>query len=190
MGYHLAGSVSEGTLSSTFNAAAIALFNTTTNGLKNYLTSDIVAVSTEVDTLDPTTFAVTSGTTATVNVTGVASGETLPWHEAMLIQQYSSSKKKGARAYQYVPAPAVSSLASHEWTAAFMASAKIVFDVFFPAIHASSVTSFSFNALEDVDLTPAHTIQTLSAYRIRKQPSTQRRRVKKIPSTYTLGGAF
>jgi hypothetical protein len=189
MGFHLTGSVSEGTLSTTFTNAAIALFDTTTDGIKNYVTSDVVAVSTEVDTLSPT-MTVVSGTTGTVNVTGIATGDSLPWHEAFLVQEYSTSKLKGARAYQYGPPLAETFSASHVWTAGFMASAKIVFDVFFPAIHASGVQSFSFNRLADVDGTPAFTKQLLSAYRLSNKPSTQRRRTKKVPTTYTNGGAF
>ncbi len=38
--------------------------------------------------------------------------------------------------------------------------------------------------------TPAFTKQLLSAYRLSNKPSTQRRRTKKVPTTYTNGGAF
>lgn len=190
MGFHLTGGVTEAALSSTFNAAAITLFNTTTDGIKNYCTSDVVATTTETISLNAQ-MKLLSHTFGTVNVTGVATGQSLPWDTAFLIQPYSTVLDiKAARGHAYGPPPAQSALSAHVFTSGFMTSMKNVWDVFFPALHTSGVTSFTYNRKPLKDGTAAFTKRTQNAYKISNKPSSQANRVNKVIPTYTLGGAF
>lgn len=190
MGFHLTGGVTEAALSSTFNAAAVALFNTTTDGIKNYVTSDVVATQSEVISLNAQ-MKLLSHTFATVNVTGIASGQSLPWNVAELVRLGSTVLDiKAARGHVYLPPAAESTVSAHVMTAGFLASMKTVFDVFFPAIHTSGVQSFVFNRLPLKDGTPAYTKRIMDFYEISNKPSSQRGRVRKVLPSYTLGGAF
>lgn len=190
MGFHLTGGVSEASLSATFNAATIALFNTATDGIKNYVTSDVVATTTEVITLSAA-MKLVSHTFATVNVTGVASGQSLPWQNSELVRMYSTTNNtKSANGHAYMPPFAESFVSAHVLTAGAMASMKTVYDVFFPAIHTSGVQSFVYNRRMLKDGTPPFTKHLLNAYELSNKPTTQRGRVRKVLPAYTLGGAF
>ena len=89
-----------------------------------------------------------------------------------------------------LPALAQSQLAADIYLAATMESLQDVFDVFFPAIHASGMQSFSYNQRVLKDGTPAFTVSLLNSYRLSDKPSSQRRRTRKIIPTYYQGGAF
>jgi hypothetical protein len=188
-GGHLTGGVSEATLATTVQNAAIALFNTATDGIKNYVCSDVALTNIRVVTLGPTMKGITQ-TTLAAAVTGVAGGQSLPWLTSTLVRELAPTIIKSGRGYMYLPASAESTVSAHVFTGAYIASLKVVLDVFFPAIHSGGVSSFSYNKVPRKDLTPAFTKVLMTSYEISNKPSHQERRVADITPAYTTGGAY
>jgi hypothetical protein len=190
MKFTLAGGLSEAALSANFSAACSTLFTTAADGLQNLMTSDVTVTGTETQTLGPTMNKI-SATPTTLAIAGTAAGASLPWKDSALIEMSSTiNTQKRFHGKVFLPPFAQSQLAADVYLAATMESVVDVFDVFFPAIHASGMQSFSYNHRLLKDLTPPYTVSFLNAYRASDKPTAQRRRVRKIVPTYYNGGAF
>lgn len=188
--FHLTGGLTESAMETQFNNAVTALWTTAADGIQNLTTSDVTVVSTETQTLNASMKKL-SGTPLNNAIAGTAAGASLPWKDAVLIEMYNTGQtSKRFHGKVFLPTLAQSQLAADVYIAAATESLQDVLDVFFPAIHASGMQSFSYNQRMLKDGTPPFTVSTLNQYRISDKPSTQRRRVRKIIPTYTIGTAF
>jgi hypothetical protein len=189
MRWLLSGGVTEAAMSATFNAAALVLFNTAADGIQNLICSDVTTTVTEVATLSATMHEV-SKTTAALALTGTAAGNSLPWDSAFIERYTFPGVRKTQRGLTHLPPLAQSTLVSHVMTAATAESLQDVFDVFFPAIHAGGVVSFTYNAKALKDGTVPFTKQFPTGYEISDKPGSVEARADKVLPTYYPGGAF
>ena len=177
-------------MSTQFSAAVSTLWTTAADGIQNLTTSDVTVTGTETDTLN-VSMKKLSGTPTTLAIAGTASGQSLDWRSSLLLEMSNTGfTQKRFKGKVFLPALAQSQLAADIYLAATMESLQDVFDVFFPAIHASGMQSFSYNQRVLKDGTPAFTVSLLNSYRLSDKPSSQRRRTRKIIPTYYQGGAF
>lgn len=186
--YRFRGSsaASEATLAASFNTAALALWNTTTNGLKNFTSADVTTTKTTVATLDATMHWVTATDTA-LTVTGIDANASLPWNVAEVVSLRSAGRTKSSHGRIYLPPFAEDQVVAHVILAATTAKMKIVFDAFWTAIGTAGVIPFVVNMKPLKNGSPAFTTKSFISYDISDKPAQQRRRVSKIVPTRVSG---
>lgn len=177
---------SEATLATAYTSAATALWNTTTNGLKNFCSADVVATKTTVATLNASMHWVTATDTA-MSVTGIDANASLPWNIAEVVTLRSAGRTKSSHGRIFLPAFAEDQVVAHIIIAATTAKMKIVFDAFWTAIGVAGVIPFVVNMKPLKNGTPAFTTQSFISYDISDKPAQQRRRVSKIVPTRVTG---
>jgi len=187
-GFFAAGSGSEASTSSTFNTAVGTLFTTATNGIQNFITSDVTVTGTVTSTLNGTMHQVTE-TIGSLSITGTATGNSLPWSVAEVVTTITGFAQKSGHGRIFLPPFAESTVASHVITSGTITSLKTVFDTFFSTIITAGIQPFIFNRKPLKDGTPAITQKPLNApyFKISNKPAQQRRRVSKVVPTYTSG---
>jgi hypothetical protein len=186
----LTGPLSLATMTTQAASAVTALFNTATDGLKNYMTSAVVCTGITVYQVSSATQRAELKQSASVGVTGVATGDSLLLRDAVLVEMYGAGLPKNNRGYMYFPPISEGNSNGLVWSPAFMASAKTVFDVFFPAIKAGGMSAYSFNRATTKAGLPPFSKTLMTSYAVTNKPSTQDRRVNPQVGVRTLGGAF
>jgi len=186
----LTGPLSLATMTTQAASAVTALFNTTTDGLKNYMTAAVVATGVTVYQVNSATQRAELKSSAAVGVTGVATGDSLLLRDAVLVEMFGAGLPKNNRGFMYLPPISEGNSNGLVWSSAFMASAKIVFDVFFPAIKAGGMSVYSFNRVATKAGLPPFSKTFMTSYAINNKPSTQDRRVNPQTGVRTAGGAF
>jgi hypothetical protein len=185
-GLHLSGAIVEGTLATDWDDAVQNLFDTTTNGLKNFMSADVTLTGTSVSTLN----SVMRQTTKTVNadsIAGIDANASLPWNIAEVITTRSAQYTKSGHGRMFMPPFAEDQIVAHVIKSATIASMVIVFDAFFAALTGAGATPFIFNERTKKDGTPPYTVTDLTHYDVSNKPAQQRRRVSKLVPTRTTG---
>jgi hypothetical protein len=183
---HVSGATAESTLATDFAAAVSALYTTATNGLQNFMSTDVTVTGVLVTTLN-STFHQTTGTDAALTIAGTDENASLPWHNAEVITWRTAQRTKWGHGRWYLPPFAEDQITAHVIKAATTAKMKIVFDAFYGAFAAASVTPFIYNDKVRKDGTPPYTVTPITNYDISDKPGTQRRRVSKIQPTRVVG---
>lgn len=177
----------EAATSTTFNAAAVNLFQTATNGLNNFMSADITTQNTTTSTLDPVTFRQTTKTVANLAETGTDANPSLPWNIAFVIALRSNQFNKSGHGRLFLPAFAEDQVVGHKLIAATTAKMKIVFDAFFAALLAGGVQPIVMNRQPTLSSPAAFTQKNIITYDISDKPAQQRRRVSKVIPTRVSG---
>lgn len=186
-GVIMAGTLSEAALLAQFSTAVTNLWTTATNGLQNFMTSDVTVTGVSVATLDPSTFHELTKTTGTLSIPGTATGNSLPWDTAEVIGLGSTGLQRYQRGRMKLPPFATNQIASHVIIPTTTAKMKIVLDAFFPAARAGMTGYIVFNQKTTKQGIPPHTVENLSTYHISDKPASQARRVSKVVPTFTVG---
>ncbi len=186
--YRFRGSsaASEATLATSFNTAALALWNTTTNGLKNFCSADVTTTKTTVATYDATFHWVTA-TDVALAVTGIDANASMPWHVAEVVTLRSANRTKWAHGRIYLPPFAEDQVASHVIIPATTAKMKIVFDAFWTAMGTAGVIPLVVNMKALKNGQAAFTTKSFISYDISDKPARQARRVSKVVPTRVSG---
>jgi len=187
-GLFASGAGSESATSATFNTAVGTLFTTATNGIQNFITSDVTVTGTVTSTLNATMHQVTS-TPGSLSITGTATGASLPWSVAEVITTLTGFSQKSGHGRIFLPPFAESTVAAHIITSGTVTSLKTVFDTFFSTLVTDSILPFIFNRKALKDGTPPFTQKPLNSpyFKIGNKPHSQRRRVSKLVPTYVSG---
>ena len=183
---HVSGATAEGTLSTDFTNAITALWTTATNGLENFMSADVEVTGTEVVTLNATMHQ-TTGTLATLAISGTDANASLPWNIAEIVTLRSPQRTKWGHGRMFLPPFAEDQVASHVIIAATMTKMALVFNTFFASLATAGVQPFIYNARPRKDGTPAFTITNLTFYDLSNKPAQQRRRVSKLVPARTIG---
>lgn len=185
-GLWLSGAIVEGTLATDFDDAAQNLFDTTTDGLKNFMSADVVLTGTSVSTLNATMHQTTK-TTSSDDVPGIDANASLPWNIAEVVTLRSPLATKYGHGRMFLPPFAEDQIVAHVIKSATIASMAIVFDAFFAALIGAGATPFIFNKRTRKDGTAPYTVTNLTSYDLSNKPAQQRRRVSKVIPTRVVG---
>lgn len=186
IGFRASASISEAAVSASFSTRVNTLFNTTTDGLKNFMSADIALTGTKTVTLNAV-MKQTTVTPTTLSVTGIDANASLPWNIAEVVTLRSAFANKSGHGRIFLPPFAEDQIVAHVIKAATVASMKTVFDAFFAGLVADGLTLFVVNMKTLKDLTPAFSIKPLVTYDISNKPAQQRRRVSKVIPSRTTG---
>lgn len=186
IGFRAFGSISESAASTSFSTRVNTLFNTTTNGLKNFMSADVELTGTKTTTLNAA-MKQTTVTATSLAVTGIDANPSLPWNIAEVVTLRSAFANKSGHGRIFLPPFAEDQVVAHVIKAATTASMKTVFDAFFAGLVADGLTLFVVNMKTLKDGTAAFTKKNLVTYDISDKPAQQRRRVSKVIPTRVAG---
>jgi hypothetical protein len=182
----VSGATAESTLATDFATAVTALYTTATNGLENFMSSDVTVTGILVTTLNATMHQ-TTGTRAGLSIAGTDSNPSLPWDTAEVVTWRSAQLTHWGHGRWYLPPFAEDQIAAHVIKAATTAKMKLVLDPFFESFGSAGVVPFIYNQRPRKDGTAAFTKTNLINYDISDKPARQRRRVSKIIPTRVVG---
>jgi hypothetical protein len=186
-GFYMSGAVSEATAASTLNSAVTALWTTATNGLENFIASDVSLTQTAVSTLNSTLHQTTITRTANV-VPGTAATDSLPKQSTIVVTTRSAQATKAGHGRFFLPPFAVGTVGvGGVLSSATQTSLQTVFNAFFASLSTGGLTLFIQNRRALKNGTPAGTRNTLITYDIANKFEVHRRRVSKVVPT-RIGG--
>jgi len=183
---HVSGATAESTLATDFADAVTALYTTATNGLQNFMSSDVTVTGVLVCTLNSTMHQ-TTGTPVSLDIAGTDENASLPWDTAEIITWRTAQRTKWGHGRWFLPPFAEDQIASHVIKSATTAKMKDVFDTFFESFGSAGVSAFLYNDKTRKDGTPPYTMTDIINYDISDKPARQRRRVSKIIPTRVVG---
>ena len=182
----VSGATAESTLATDFAAAITALYTTATNGLQNFMSSDVTITGVLVTTLNATMHQ-TTGTEVGLDIAGTDGNASLPWDTSEIVTWRTAQRTHYGHGRWYLPPFAEDQIAAHVIKAATTAKMKLVLDPFFESFGSAGVVPFLYNQRPRKDGTPAYTITNVNNYDISDKPARQRRRVSKIVPTRVIG---
>jgi hypothetical protein len=185
-GFWLTAALAEGTVSTDFNNAVNTLFTTATNGLENFMSSDVTVTGTAVSTLNSTMHQTTK-TSASLTITGTDANASLPWNVAEVLTLRSANATKWGHGRIYLPPFAEDQVTAHVIKAATMTSMQTVFNAFFASLTGAGISFFIFNKVQRKDGTAPYTVTAITGYDLSNKPAQQRRRVSKVVPGRTIG---
>lgn len=188
--YHmgLQSSATESTVASDWNAATVALWNTATNGLKNFMSADVTLTNTFATTLNAQFKQTTKTPDASgLPIAGTDANPSLPWNIAEVVTLRTNFAQKSGHGRIFLPPFAEDQVSSHVIIAATITKMQTVFNTFFASLIAAGHVPYIYNARTLKDGTLPFTIKLCTFYDISNKPAQQRRRVSKIVPTRTVG---
>lgn len=185
-GFGLTATISEAQVSTSLTSATTALFTTATNGLQNFMSTDVTVTGTVVSTLN-STFHQTTATRATLSIAGTDANPSLPWHVAEVVTLRSALATKSGHGRIYLPPFAEDQIAAHVIKAATVTSMVTVFNTFFNTLQTAGISLYIYNKRPLKDGTPAYTQRTLLTFDVPNKPARQARRVSKVVPTRVAG---
>lgn len=188
--YHmnLQSSAVESTVASNWAARNATLWNTATDGLKNFMSADVVFNNTFVTTLNATFHQTTKTENASgLPITGSDANASLPWSIAEVVTLRTPFATKSGHGRFFLPPMAEDNIVAHVIKASTITSMKTVFDVFFAGLIADGHIPFVYNARTLKDGTLPFTIKLCTSYDLSNKPARQSRRVSKVVPTRTPG---
>lgn len=188
--YHmnLQSSSVEATVASDWNAATVTLWNTATNGLKNFMSADVTLTNTFVTTLNATFHQTTKTPDGTgLPIAGADANASLPWNIAEVVTLRTPFATKSGHGRIFLPPFAEDQIVAHVIKAATITSMQTVFNAFFASLIAAGHIPFVYNARTLKDGTLPFTIKLCTFYDLSNKPAQQRRRVSKVVPTRVVG---
>jgi hypothetical protein len=188
--YHmnLQSSNVETTVASNWTNANVTLWNTATDGLKNFMSADVTFTECSVSTLNATFHQTTKTNLATgLPLTGSDANPSLPWSISEVVTLRTAFATKSGHGRIFLPPFAEDQIAAHVIKATTITSMETVFNAFFATLLADGITPFLYNAKTLKDGTLPFTIKLCNGYDLSNKPAQQRRRVSKIVPTRVVG---
>jgi hypothetical protein len=185
-GLWLSGDIVEGTLATDFGDAVATLWDTADNGLKNFMSADVVLTGTSVSTLNATMHQTTK-TDVSADIAGIDDNASLPWNIAEVVTLRSPQATKFGHGRMFLPPFAEDQVLAHVIIADTLASMVTVFNAFFASLTGAGATPFIFNKRTRKDGTAPYTVTDLTYYDVSNKPAQQRRRVSKIVPGRSIG---
>jgi hypothetical protein len=184
----LQSSSTESTVADNWNVAIVALWNTATNGLQNFMSSDVTLTNTSVSTLNATFHQTTKTTVNTsLPIAGTDANASLPWNIAEVVTLRTGFATKSGHGRIFLPPFAEDQIAAHVIKAATITSMITVFNAFFASLTGAGHVPYVYNARTLKDGTLPFTLHPCTTYDISNKPAQQRRRVSKVVPTRTTG---
>lgn len=184
----LQSSATESTVATNWNSAIHTLFTTATNGLQNFMSSDVTVTDTFVTTLNATFHQTTkTDVTTSLPIAGTDANASLPWNMAEVVTLRTGFATKSGHGRIFLPPFAEDQIAAHVIKAATITSMQTVFNAFFAALIGAGHVPYIYNAKTLKDGTLPFTIKLCTFYDISNKPAQQRRRVSKVVPTRTVG---
>jgi hypothetical protein len=185
---NLQSSATEASVAATWNSAVVALWNTTTNGLKNFVSADVTLTDTSVSTLNATFHQTTkTDVTTSLPITGIDANASMPWNVAEVVTLRTGFATKSGHGRIFLPPFAEDQVAAHVIIAATITKMQTVFNTFFASLVGAGAVPFVYNARTLKDGTLPFTIKLCTFYDISNKPAQQRRRVSKVVPARTVG---
>lgn len=184
----LQSSSTESTVADNWNVAIVALWNTATNGLQNFMSADVTLTDTFVTTLNATFHQTTkTNVTTSLPIAGTDANASLPWSIAEVVTLRTGFATKWGHGRIFLPPFAEDQIAAHVIKAATITSMQTVFNTFFASLTGAGHVPYVYNARTLKDGTLPYTIRICNGYDISNKPARQSRRVSKIVPTRTVG---
>lgn len=180
---HITSTQSASALLTTWDNAWTSAWNLATTGLATVYDTGTSITQFEIGTLNATMHKVAK-TTATVSLAGSASGTALPGANSIVVDWTSTVTQKYGRGRMALPAPADSQVTGDTLSATPGANVKAAIQSVQTAVQADGSTFFVFPRFATISGQPAFAKTVLTAFSVRKQLGTQRRRTRKTTKTY------
>lgn len=148
-------------------------------GMDDLTTADIDLTLASAATLNPATDGQVTRAEVVLALTGVASGEMLPFQCATVISLLTASATRSGRGRFYLPPLAVSQTDQGRVSAAAMIVLDTAWTAFFDSLNTDGVTPVVRNRT-------AHVSTTVTSARVGNVIDTQRRRRNKLTEVYTV----
>jgi len=148
-------------------------------GMDDLTTADIDLTLASAATLDPATDGQITRAEVVLALTGVASGEMLPFQCATVISLLTNSATRHGRGRFYLPPLAVSQTDQGRVSAAAMIVLDTAWTAFFDSLNTDGVTPVVRNRT-------GHVSTTVTSARVGNVIDTQRRRRNKLTEVYTV----
>lgn len=173
---HGEGALSTGDAATAFADALTAAWGA---GMDDLTTADIDLTLASAATLDPATDGQITRAEVVLALTGVASGEMLPFQCATVISLLTNSATRHGRGRFYLPPLAVSQTDQGRVSAAAMIVLDTAWTAFFDSLNTDGITPVVRNRT-------GHVSTTVTSARVGNVIDTQRRRRNKLTETYTV----
>jgi hypothetical protein len=173
---HAEGNLSTADAATAFGDALTAAW---AGGMDDLTTADIDLTLASVATLDPATDGQVTRAEVVLALTGVASGEMLPFQCATVISLLTNSATRHGRGRFYLPPLAVSATDQGRVSAAAMIVLDTAWTAFFDSLNTDGVTPVVRNRT-------GHVSTTVTSARVGNVIDTQRRRRNKLTEVYTV----
>lgn len=183
---HMAASLTEGQVSTNFSTSIGTLFTTATNGLENFMSADVTVTGTLVSTLSPQ-MKQTTGTRASLTITGTDASASLPWQTAEVVTWRTTMLQKRGHGRIFLPPFAEDQVTAHVIKSATVTSMITVFNAFFTSMTGAGISFFIYNARTLKDGTAPFSTLVVTGYDVSNKPAVQRRRVSKVVPTRSTG---
>jgi hypothetical protein len=180
---HITSTQSPSALLTTWQNAWTSAWNLATTGLATVYEAGTSITGFEIGTLNGSMHKIAKST-ATVSLAGTATGTGLPGANSIVVDWTSTTTQKYGRGRMALPAPADTQVADDSLLATPGANVKAAMQTVQNGVQADGSTFFVYPRFATQSGQPAFTKTVLTAFSVRKQLGTQRRRTRKVTKTY------